>query len=336
MPTSRSPILDWLRHGLAVIVILSHSFRLLYGSNATEPLMLLTGGQLTMGTLAVFMFFALSGYLITASWRRDPQIARFAKRRLARILPAWGLAMVFGVWVVLPLFSGQWTTNPHILLGAETVASVFPYNPYPGMLNASLWTIPLELLCYCLVALLGYLRLLTKRGIELCLLVIGVVLSIEILWTELWPQLLLIATFWSGALAHFRAHTTWRRSSLALIALTIPLAIATHVFVVVLPIYAYWLLTWLPDCPAPKLRVDWSYGLYVYTYPIQQGIVAALGPQIHPLVLASLSVALGLPICALSWRWIEAPILRRATGRTPHTRGQAIFEFDHSQSRGVR
>ena len=326
MSVSRSPILDWLRHGLAVAVILSHCIPLLRGDNATEPLMVLTSGQLTTGTLAVFMFFALSGYLITGSWCRDPQLAGFAKRRLARILPAWGLAMVFGAWVVLPLVGGQWPRNFQTLAGVDKIASVFPQNPYPGVLNAPLWTIQFEILCYCLVATLGRLKLLTKRGIGLWLVMISALLVLEHVLMGLSLPLLLIATFWLGALARFSAKT-WPRWTWAAIALTIPLATLGNVVVMLLPLYAFWLLTWLPFVPARRLPVDWSYGLYVYTFPIQQGIVATLGPQIHPLVLATLSLAISLPLCALSWRWIESPILRRATERTPHA-AQAAAEAD--------
>jgi peptidoglycan/LPS O-acetylase OafA/YrhL len=336
MPSSRSPILDWLRHGLAVAVILAHCVPLLRGTNATEPLKILSGGQLTVGSLAVFMFFALSGYLITASWRRDPRLLAFARRRLARILPAWGAAMVFGACVVLPLATGQWPRNLQTFIGVDNVAAVFPQNPYPGVLNASLWTIPYELLCYCLVAIVGLLGLHTTRGVVAMLTVGGVInVFLRVRFGLESTNMLLILTFWMGGLAYFTPNIRPPRWAHALIIGSLPFAVMTHMFVVFLPLYAYWLLTWLPHCSAPALPVDWSYGLYVYTFPIQQGIVAVLGPQLHPLVLGILSLAVSLPICALSWRWLEAPILRRAAGRMPHSAPQAIFERHERLPEGV-
>jgi peptidoglycan/LPS O-acetylase OafA/YrhL len=131
----RSSFLDYLRHGLALMVIFSHSFPLVRGDNVTEPLMRLSGGYLTSGEFAVYGFFVLSGMLISASWRRDPQPLPFVSRRLARIVPAYVAAVVFS-----------------LVLGM--LFNAFLSNPYPGALNSSIWTLRWEAFCYCLVVLL--------------------------------------------------------------------------------------------------------------------------------------------------------------------------------------
>lgn len=319
MPTSRTPILDWLRHGLALMVICSHSIPLLLGTGRTDPLMRLTNGQLTFGTFAVFLFFALSGYLITASWQRDPNVRSFLYRRLSRILPAWIAAMVFGAVVVLPLVSGQWPHDPQVLVGYLPVPSVLPNNPYPWKLNAAIWTIPYELLCYLLVVLFGVCGSVTQRGIIAILVTFSSIVALLYMQLGAVPlQLLFITAFWAGGLARHTAITRRYAWIHWLVVATIPFVIASQLVIVLLPVYAYWLLTWLPQMHAPALPVDWSYGLYVYSFPIQQGLVAAFGSRLTPPFLTVACLCISVPICATSWRWVESPMLRWANTRIAH------------------
>ena len=54
---------------------------------------------------------------------------------------------------------------------------------------------------------------------------------------------------------------------------------------------------------------DYSYGLYIFAYPVQQTLIWATGMTSAPLyIAASLVVTLG--IAALSWHFIEEPALR--------------------------
>lgn len=54
---------------------------------------------------------------------------------------------------------------------------------------------------------------------------------------------------------------------------------------------------------------DYSYGLYIFAYPVQQTLIWATGMTSAPLhIAASLVVTLG--IAALSWHFVEEPALR--------------------------
>ncbi len=55
---------------------------------------------------------------------------------------------------------------------------------------------------------------------------------------------------------------------------------------------------------------DVSYGVYVYAFPIQQALVATLGP-ISPVVLAVIAAPLVWLAGFASWRLVERPMLRR-------------------------
>ena len=80
--------MDVLRLAAASLVIVAHSYNL---TNNEEPLRRFGGPE--FGDIAVAVFFAISGLLVTASWMSDPRPRSFLMRRALRILP--------GLWVVL-------------------------------------------------------------------------------------------------------------------------------------------------------------------------------------------------------------------------------------------
>ena len=59
---------DALRLVAAISVIFSHAFLIGEGRQDGEPLMRLTGGQTILGVVGVFVFFTISGYLVTQSF----------------------------------------------------------------------------------------------------------------------------------------------------------------------------------------------------------------------------------------------------------------------------
>ncbi len=59
---------DLLRLVAALSVIFSHAFLLSENSQDHDPLMMLTGGQTILGVVGVFVFFTISGYLVTQSF----------------------------------------------------------------------------------------------------------------------------------------------------------------------------------------------------------------------------------------------------------------------------
>ena len=51
---------------------------------------------------------------------------------------------------------------------------------------------------------------------------------------------------------------------------------------------------------------DYSYGLFLYGFPVQQSLVATF-PEITPLALLPTSAACALVLAVASWHWIERP-----------------------------
>src|SRR5437764_8192508 len=94
---------DLLRLVAAVSVIFSHAFLLSENSQDHDPLMILTGGQSILGVVGVFVFFTISGYLVTQSFDTTGSPLVFLAKRALRIFPGLLLCLAVCVFVIGPL-----------------------------------------------------------------------------------------------------------------------------------------------------------------------------------------------------------------------------------------
>jgi peptidoglycan/LPS O-acetylase OafA/YrhL len=69
----------------ALSVLVSHSFVVVLGNEAVEPLMRAT--PYSLGQHAVNAFFVISGLMLAQSLQRDPNLVRFVQARVLRIFP---------------------------------------------------------------------------------------------------------------------------------------------------------------------------------------------------------------------------------------------------------
>src|ERR1700726_3754901 len=169
-PSRRANNFDALRLIAALSVVFSHSFLIPDGSEAREPFVWLTGNQCILGLIGVFVFFVISGYLVTESWCRSPLPGRFLLRRTLRIYPGLVVnvalcALVLGPLITsLPLadyFHGQelsdfltktLSLNPGPL---QLPGVLFAQNSVGLHINGSLWTLRYEAMMYLMIVVLG-------------------------------------------------------------------------------------------------------------------------------------------------------------------------------------
>ena len=288
--------------------------------------MRLTGGQTTLGHLAVFTFFILSGYLITQSWQRRPQLLSFAMARAGRLLP--GLTLVLVVCAVagaglttLPLAeyaadpaTGRFVWLNLSLLGfAGPLPGVFAGHPVPAV-NGSLWTLQHEAACYAILAVLGLAGLL-RRWIVLALLVAGLVAG------KLWlgGALVEFGTCFLGGMAMALWQPPVRAWAVLLCVTALVAAAATGglrlacatagAYVVIAAATARPLRPWARATAVASAgsENDYSYGIYLWAFPVQQVVVSLGVTQWVPNIAISLPVVLA---CAwLSWHGVERPVL---------------------------
>src|SRR5205085_11274370 len=86
-------------------VVVSHSCLIAEGSEASEWFARMTGNQCVLGLVGVFVFFVISGYLVTESWCRHPLPGGFALRRVLRIYPGLLVNVLVCALFIGPLVS---------------------------------------------------------------------------------------------------------------------------------------------------------------------------------------------------------------------------------------
>jgi peptidoglycan/LPS O-acetylase OafA/YrhL len=329
--------MDVLRLAAATLVIVAHSYAL---TNHGEPLLRFGGPE--FGDIAVAVFFAISGFLVTASWVSDPRLRSFILRRALRILP--------GLWVVLlvtTLVVGLLVTDLAVTRYLTSVSTwrypleravvfstrpdlpgVFTTNPYGTAVNGSLWTLPVEVTAYGATLLLGVTGVLARRRSLVLVAALGLLAVQE----TVLPDATSLDVTGFGSVLHWLIHFGLFYAVGALLFLYrehIPLSFAaataglvlwvlsfhtgalTVIGQVALP-YAVLVLGY--RAPAVVDRVmrrigDLSYGTYIYAFPVQQTIVH-YDTGIGPVELIALTVPVTYACAFLSWHAVERPALR--------------------------
>lgn len=332
-----------LRFSLALLVILTHCYTIF---SLRTPLNRLTGGQLNEGTLAVDAFLVISGFLIARSAQRGKALPFLASRTL-RIFPALLCALLFTALVVGPLsydgpirdYLTQETDNPlnyiwswltlNVRAEPWNIGGVFMANAARGV-NVPLWTIKHEVSLYLLTALLMAVRLHQKRPVWLGLY--AVFLAMYLMWRICGVQLWTIERvdawvlntwnyertlrtglfFFAGALLYLYRERIPRSGAFAaaaagILVLSRFFGMLGWAHLIVTPCLVYFLAT-SPRAHGFSRIGDLSYGLYVYSYPVQQ-LLAEKVPSLPPLGMLGLTLAITVPLAALSWYLIEKPAL---------------------------
>lgn len=331
-----------LRFLAAALVIYSHSFPM--SGVASDPLERLVG--FSFGHLAVDVFFVISGFLVTGSLLSRRDLRSFAAARALRLFPvlvvgALGCAFVVGplqtelpiarylahpdTWKFVAMNSVPWPFGV-----CYTLPGVFQHVPVHGAVNGSLWSLPWELSMYVTLSALGLFafagrRLLSERALRRVLVGIGLVATAGFTVYEafdfpyqfhLAQSLRLTSLFFGGAALLVLSEHVPLSGRLALVAAVLLAAdfLLPRPLMAVYAATLVYLVLWLAYTPCRPLafynRVgDYSYGTYVYAFPIGQCVAAWLpGASATTILLVTVPVTLALAIP--SWHLLEERLLK--------------------------
>ncbi|UVO52844.1 acyltransferase [Sphingomonas sp. SUN039] len=313
------------------------------------------------------VFFVVSGFLISASYLRNPVIGTFARNRILRIYPGlWACLAVSAVLVLLSGYLAGRDVAPLEYAAWLTAQSTFFqfYNPDflrgygVGSLNGSLWTIPVELQFYALTPLLvaclfrhrfafwalfmTSIAINAVHGQGFDMLLLGdrahKLVAVSFLpWIYMFLAGLLASVYWSRVSQLFVGKAVyWFTAFFFVTAIGLFADIGNHGNRIALP----WALliagTTLsaafahPHLAKRFLRGnDISYGLYIFHMPIFNYVIA-IGLAGSGVVVFGALAAVPLAAC-LSWKLIEAPALRRK----PSSLASQVPPLDSSRSNPV-
>ncbi|MCU0754535.1 MAG: acyltransferase [Xanthomonadales bacterium] len=337
--TTRRDQFDRLRLIAGALVIYGHSYALVNPAHgATELLARLTRASYA-GEIAVWMFFAISGFLLSMRWLARPDARRFVQNRVLRILPGYAVCLLLSALLLGPLLTdlplGRYLSDPgtwsYVLGNLSFLAmryqlpGVYTDLPYAGVVNGSLWSLQIEVYAYTLLLGAGLAGLLRPGRIVIAVLLgVGLTVLIASQLTRLAPEISpALGAFALGALAAVHARHIPLHGALPLAAglifalatvLDLDLSIRRGLLLLTVSTLTLWLAYRFPQRAAA--RDDPSYGLYLYGFPVQQ-LCLSLTPGLTPMALTALALPLAGLLGWCSWRLVEAPALRWKRADSP-------------------
>lgn len=291
--------LNLIRALAASAVLVSHAYPIALGPGATQPLERVTGH--TLGALSVYAFFVISGFLISMSFARSSSWVSFMAARILRLVPGLVVSLILVAFVLGPVVTalppGAYFGDPAtyafvirntLLVPLQfTLPGVFETQPYTAV-EGSIWTLFYEVVCYMGVFVLGIAGLLARRGamavIFLAYLALWLVIEaqgaphprIASLQDLSLPFVVGMAFYqWRARLplslwgVAVLGALAWAVQGLVIYDLALVLALSYAVF-------------WVGYVPGGVLRRynrlgDYSYGIYIYAFPLQGAAVWAMG-----------------------------------------------------------
>lgn len=312
----------------ASTVVFSHGFLLGNGNTKSEPLMAFTHGQSTLGHLAVLVFFVISGFLITMSFDKTRDFSYFLKSRVLRIFPALIIVVLLTAFVLGPLVTklaiADYFTKPETYTYLTTMLLYQWNNNLPGVfngapVNGSLWTLQYEFPFYLLVGFLGVCKLLRKK-VAILLFLGSFALSFfqdpyqntQLTWI---PDLLRFYT--AGMIFYLYRDKIPLNHWMALFAFVVVLASARFgYFNSLFSIFGSYLVIYLSFISVLSInkklgKNDLSYGIYIYSFPIQEAIATYFrGNAFAPYLNFIIAFPITLIFAYLSWNFIEKKALQ--------------------------
>ncbi|MEP7294246.1 MAG: acyltransferase, partial [Chloroflexota bacterium] len=240
--------------------------------------------------------------------------------------------------------------------GSYSLPGVFETNIYPNTINGSLWTLYWEMLCYGLILVLWLAHLFRKQVI----LALGLaMIFVRFAVLDVYPVFLFhkasldsiyaffnynYARILTQMLSYFMAGTVFyvyrdkipmrrRYVGLALILMVISIIAGTGLFTFWFPTFGAYLLFYAASSQRSPFRRfskhgDFSYGMYIYAFPVQQSLSYIFGGAMAQMLNFALATPITLILAIFSWHIIEKPALRlkhrssRSDSPSPELRDQ--------------
>jgi peptidoglycan/LPS O-acetylase OafA/YrhL len=336
---------DFIRLVFSLFVVFAHS-RYLFGVDDILHWKEIHFDNLHAGTVGVWGFFAISGYLVTSSWQRSNGVVDFVVKRYKRIFPGfWFSILVSGLFFV-PLWYfikektlfNFWETNglnlwKFLSSNLDTEIKVNSVgNVGLDSINGPWWTIHHELRAYIFLGIIGFLGFLSSTKKVIALLITIFLNLTRIIYSfnldfakfyDLWfgdERILLYITIfmWGVTLNLYKDFfkISWIGILISLFALVIG---TTFSFLpIVMPFcFVYIVISLCFIFPVKNISLkigDLSYGIYLYHWPVRVTLqTLGLQSQLNLWQFLALNIILVMPLALISWNFVEKRFLVRHT-----------------------
>lgn len=321
-----------IRFVAAVMVVYGHMYHLI--GSYPKPIL-----GTAVSSIGVKIFFLISGYLILQSYLRDSNLVRYGIKRFFRIIPGLAGVVLFSIFIVGPLFTSlplrDYFMDPSLKTYARNILlfinynlpGVFAENIYPNAVNGSLWSLPVEVFMYLMVPIVFFVfsKFNKKKTIIFCAIFCEIVniarqifypeLRVVIYGSNVIDALALIPYFFVGMMFNFAEIKKYLNLQLATGIMIIGMMLDVNaikgelILFFVLPYFIFsFVFVENPVFKKCFAKNDYSYGMYLYGFVVQQMLVnklAYLGFSLN--VFMVISTIATLVFAMLSWHLIEKP-----------------------------
>lgn len=317
----------WLRIIAALMVIYGHALIISPLPGVTD---LFASWRTYSGEIAVDIFFAVSGFLVSGSFVRRPDFLDFMLARMLRVLPALIVCLLLLAFVIGPIVSSldiqsyfadkqprrfvRWMLQ---FSSRQTydLPGVFSDNPLRNTVNGSLWTLSAEMRMYIFLGIMGTLGMFRSRLFAtiffICLFIAGAICPWNLPLFYAWVKM--GGYFSLGVLAFiYKDRIPVRTDIMLVLAYLAFLSRGVWIYQPLLAIAIVYFCFWF----AYRLRLpdvqrfgDPSYGIYLWGWPMSQ-LFAQLFGSGHPYLCTLTASVASLLIGYLSWHAVESPAMR--------------------------
>ncbi len=348
-PSHNSNNFHFLRFLAASSVMIGHGYNL---NGLPDLIEQKSFGLYPTGLIAVYIFFIISGYCIVQSRVNSDSTTSYLIKRILRIFPGLAAALFFSVFII-GAFTTEYSLSQYLTtretysffkhlklypFAPATLPGVFTHNPHVEV-NGSLWTLAYEFTMYLFVivavALFRSRWNLFTTLFALFLVVYGfntdffsAHIILPVLHLSLNPLVNFGIYFVLGMLFYIYRDFIPLNARGAVLALVFWLGMYPLSSTLgYLPLIAIncarffsltYLVMYLSSIKGPLNSFgkngDYSYGIYIYSFPIQQVVFQYLGSSLEVYQQILLSFLLVLPLAWFSWHYIEKPALRYKPG----------------------
>lgn len=327
---------DFLRFLFALLVVIAHSYPLSGNNVSTQWVYKLTNGQVELSGIGLYGFFTISGYLIFLSLKRSSSFFEYYWKRILRLFPALIVLLLLTIFLAplvyentTPYFKNlkiysYFFRNLTLYRLQYGIEGVFENNIYPNAINGSLWTIWYEFSLYVFLSFLFYIR---KNKYFLQVLIVISFLLMYISYNFLLHKFSTRMIFGLNGL-HFLNLGTYFVAGSLLAIFNYDKRVNSYLiwgllFILIATLY-FDVYTYAKHLIFPLIvlaiglkpikfissfgeKGDPSYGIYIYSFPIQQTLMYFFGLTTFYLIIWSvlISVLFGY----FSWYLVEKKAL---------------------------
>ncbi|HEY3413644.1 MAG TPA: acyltransferase [Armatimonadota bacterium] len=339
--SNRKNNLTVIRMLMAVAIIYRHSYMTLSGHSVRDAFSYLTNRQTDTLGVGVIYFFMMSGFLITAAWLHRRSTWEYLRRRALRLYPGVAVMSLFCLLVVGPLAVTDTSTYFHHLslrgyltslarLQVPAIQAAFPGNPLAGKINDPMWSIVYQFRCYLIVAILGLAGALRYRALVLAIFLAAMSAFIwqtyfDPTWLANkgghftgmmgeWPPLLTFFT--AGMVFYLYRDVIPYNRKLFLFSVLVVVASFYKGLAITEPIFGGYVLLYIGFARRLALHrfaggADYSFGLYIYSWPIQQLLTQHFHNYLSPITLFLVSLAVTSVLAMGSYAFVEKRFIIR-------------------------